>query len=225
MIYKIINYKTTSTLFAILLIILFFVIYYMFFYQKENIIAKALSIKTVRIIVCIVYLLIISFIPFDKIFFTFDSPKDMLKFYYPNSKIKKIYDYDDYVIILFSPKKGEQQRESYIRKGNSWSVDNTKYKIIGINNYQYFIAITESTQKNISSISIDFFSEKQEKKVIEDSLSSNFDELITKNNSEEDGEIAYLYTYFTVIKGKIDKDYTITIDGKKYKILDKKYRK
>ncbi len=220
MIYKIINYKTTSTLFGILLIILFFIIYYMVFHKKNNIIAKALSNTTIRTIACLVYLLIVSFIPFDKIFFTFDTPEDLLKFHYPNSKIKKIYDYDDYVFIIFSPKKGKEQLTSYIRKENSWTVDNTKNKNIGINNYQYFISISKSTQKNISSISVDFFTETKGSKIIKDSLSSNFDEFITKTSSDEDNVTTYLYTYFTIVEGKLDKNYTITIDGKEYKVFE-----
>ncbi len=219
MIYKIINYKTTSTLFVILLIILFFVIYYMFFYQKENIIAKALNIKTVRIIVCIVYLLIISFIPFDKIFFTFDSPKDILKFYHPNSKIKKIYDYDDYAFILFTENKDEVYGfEYYIKHNNEWILDTTGIKdSVDIIKFKCTVNLIELEENNVTGVYINYINLNNKDIKVEDSLKSSFKKFVFQSSPDD----IPVHTYFTIVEGKLDKNYRITINEKKYKVLNK----
>lgn len=168
-----------------------------------------------EILVIIVYLIIavcILFFPYEKLF-KFKTPQEILNYEDPLNKIVKTYDYKDYVYILFSDIRDNSLfYVHYIKKDGKWISDDKSEKMVTFHDGCAGI-ISEVSGKNVTGIEIKCLINKKKSIIVGDSLSSKFDKF-TKKEEEE----FYIYDYFTVINRKLDDNYIITINDKKYNI-------
>lgn len=163
----------------------------------------------------------IAYFPHQKVFH-FKNSQEMFQYYYPKEKVRKIYDYQDFVFYVYSNK--EENGVTYFKLKNgrwNWDFDESKgFRVID----KYTIFIDNIKDKNMFSIAICYTDNHNSKISISDSESSKFDRISTKINSWAK-EQEYNIMYFTILEERPTEDYMVTINNKTYKVLEMNKKK
>lgn len=218
MIYRIFNYWTIPwglfTLFIILIVIMSKKMEKLSGINPES--KKRMS-KVSRVIAKVTYFLVafgILLFKYEELLI-FKTPQEILNYHYPFNKVVKIYDYKDYVYLLFHNIYDDSySMEHYEKQNKKWISTDSNEDTILFNNYCH-ANISQIKDKNVIGIEISCFGKKDNPLLIEDSLLSTFESYGIRDDEDEN---EFYYIYFTTVKGKLDKDYTITINGKEYKV-------
>lgn len=163
-------------------------------------------------LIILISYIIINIFPFEN-FIRFDTVDNVFNYYYPTGKIIKKYEYQDYAYIYFSLQ-GEEKFIYYINS-NGWKFDNLKKRGQGkskiFNNN--FVTINKIFEKDVTGIVVELNFENQ-KGLVLDSLSTNFDEFVLDSNKQYPR-----YIYIAIIEKKLPDDYVITINGENYELF------
>lgn len=228
MIYRIFNYQTIG---PILLTMIFSVLIIIGKYldranklkngsKNQNL---SLKEKVIGIIILLVIVFSVLLFPYEIILLKNQSIENMLKYYYPNNRILKKYEHQDYAYVYYIAN-GTPFFSRLIKKDNRWMYDGKKTRGLSQkgsyldSNHIYVIMFNTIYEKNVTAVFITYESKDNKGISVKDSMNSVYQE------SFVDGLSGYRVLYFTEIKGDFDDKYTITVNDKEYKIY-KKYKK
>jgi len=181
------------------------------FFEKRFFIVFCLVNAT--IIQCI--LNVTTYFPYDK-YLSFKNDKEIFKYYYPKSKIRKKYEYENDTFYIY-----ENSEESgivhFVKNKNEWqNVDDEKIMNRSFNNCGVSFHTIENTTN--TRMFIQCHTDKDSKYSLEDSNSSRFERFSNKlKDWMQEGEYEIIYT--ALLDNFPDKDYELIIDNKRYKLF------
>lgn len=178
------NYYTIRIILSIIFICLIY-----FFILKRKVLVKKKIILCLLLFMC--YFLIWG-INYEMYLLKFRNIQEIFSYYFPHKEIFKIYKFDDYAWALYKTS-SSYGTVSFIKNGNNWQSD--RLLAIDKSHTQYYdncnISIKILKQKK-SAIIIIFYTKQDYKNIIiEDSLSTAFDSVNSKNNHIFVGIINY----------------------------------
>lgn len=211
--------KETIEILAIIILLLPVLIIDIFVYFKYK---RSFFEKRFFIVFCLVNATIIQYIlnvttyfPYDN-YLSFKNDKEIFKYYYPKSKIRKKYEYENDTFYIY-----ENSEESgivhFVKNKNKWqNVDDEKIMNRSFNDCGVSFHAIENTTN--TRVFIQCHTNKDSKYSIEDSSSSKFERFSNKlKDWMQEGEYDIIYT--TLLEDFSDKDYELIIDNKRYKLF------
>lgn len=165
------------------------------------------SLKDIRLIsVSAVIILAIVVLPYDKVFFKFDSIEKLFNYYYPYVDLLEKYEYKDYAYALYHY--DNTYNFVHLRKdNNNWVLNNDVFaQSRGKVENGYIFSINEIKDKNVIGIFILTLGEKID---VKDSLGTKFKEI------ERDDSIYYI----GIIEDNYDDNYKLMVNDKEYDIF------
>ncbi len=193
-----------------ILVILSFIIFFKTqkYYLKEN----TLTNFIIKICLFLIIYACIWGIKFEKQSIKFKTVEQYFHYYYPTEGLKKSYIYENYAYIFYEDD-GFNKIISMIKENGTWKLDKG-IKESKRNYKEYIIHISENSLKNSAIVVISGIMDECSAIQITDTLSSSFDIIKLKDN------VSNGKTYIseiTFINQRLDKNYTIFIDGEEYK--------
>ena len=162
-----------------------------------------------------IFFILICIYPIENKVFKFNSSDKAFSYYYPTSKILKKYECNNYVYIVYEPQKNKLPEFMYlIKEDGTWKINNliTKGEVIP-KIFDEICTMYIIKPKKSESIGIAVYHDKDGSDgAISDSLSSNFDKFTTNLDEISDEDVDVV-----ILKKKVDKDYTIYLNGNEYK--------
>ena len=177
------------------------------------------NVKKYYFITITVLFISICIYPIENKLIKFNSSANAFSYYYPTSKIMKKYEYNDYAYIVFEMKgDGGPGFMHLIKENGTWKINNllTKGRVLHKMYAGCSMAIIKLKENDSIGIALyHIFTDGIDGK-ISDSLSSDFEKFVTDMD-----EFSQLNVDVVILNEKVDKNYTIYLNGKEYKPFKK----
>ena len=214
---NIINYSSLRYIAAILIcLILAFILVLI----NKNIFRKKIKGIDLAVIAYIMTLIIDFFFlgfPYEQKLLKFTNFEDAFKYNFPEGSIYKFYEGNDYVYLLYKTGKKDVPNGlvHYVKEKDNWSIINSSYAEILQNRTTHFehymVKINKIDDSNVAVL-VSYIAHDNKPVKVEDSIGSTFQTFpIFKSSSDRTD-----YASIALINQKIDDDYILKIDGKKY---------
>lgn len=218
--YEVIRVLAIFIVFIIMMVILI----------RKRIYSKILSKTKYSFITIFIILNLFIFIgkfvwdfPYEGTILKFSKVDNIITHFIEKDKIIKKYVFDDYAYVLYNCSDDSIPKfMSFSKnKNGNWKAENMSYIVRDkiVTAYDSIICISKIPSKNSVALEVYYpYVNKNEKYKISDSLNSKFDTFIdkkTKYNDEEENRDNIISV--VIIDGKVDKNYTLYLNGKKFK--------
>lgn len=211
---KFINNNTIGYFAIAIVIILLAIIDIIVYFKYKKIFFKQKFIGIFCIVNFVIIALAIQQIPnisFERLFH-FKTAEEVLDYYYPDTKIQKVYTFPNNTFYIC-----DDGPVHFTKQNGEW--DFYPEALVMRRTLGEYIATIHTLEKQNTTILMIEQTKKMEKDIeIEDSLSSEFERFDIKSTnwiSDDENEILYI----AILKERINKEYTITIDNNLYKFF------